>query len=70
MKVQLLTSLASFRKVNHAGDIVDLPFAEAKRRIEDGQAIPYREEQVERAVLKVPENASRRRGRPPKNRQT
>jgi hypothetical protein len=64
MKIELLTSRASFRKANHAGDILnvpdDIPMKEAQRLMQDGQAIPCREEPVERAVLKVPEHASKR----------
>lgn len=65
MKIELLTSRASFRKANHAGDILNVPadisMKEAQQLMDDGQAIPCREEPVERAVLRVPEHASKRR---------
>lgn len=67
MKIQLLTSLVTFREQYHEGDIVERPDKEARRLIATGQAVPVRGEEVETQVRAAPETAARRRGRPRKS---
>jgi hypothetical protein len=52
MKVELTQSRCGFNFVQEAGDIVEVSNAEAGRMIENGSAIPVREEskKIEKAI--------------------
>lgn len=54
MLVELTTSLASRRKSHRAGEIVDLPEKEARKRIASGEAIPVRSRPVETTSRRTP----------------
>lgn len=53
MKVRLLVSRAGVGFSQNAGDEIDVDTAEAARMIEAGQAVPIRDQNVERATQKV-----------------
>ena len=53
MKVRLLVSRAGAGFSQSAGDKIDVDTAEAARMIEAGQAVPIRDQKVERATQKA-----------------
>lgn len=53
MKVRLLVSRAGAGFSQSAGDEIDVDTAEAARMIEAGQAVPIRDQKVERATQKA-----------------
>lgn len=69
MKIELTTDRASLRQIHRAGEVIDVSVREAQALISSGQAVPVREEVVERAVREVPERTVKRgRGRPRRSR--
>jgi hypothetical protein len=52
MKIKLLTSRAGADGAFAAGDEIEVSDAEAARMIEAGQALPVREQRVEKATRK------------------
>lgn len=52
MKIKLLVSRAGPAGVQNRGDEIDVSAAEAERMIAAGQAVPFVEREVERAVKK------------------
>lgn len=59
MKIKLLVSRAGAFGAQNAGEVIDVPDAEAARMIAAGQAQPVRRSKPERAVPKAsPEKAA------------
>lgn len=54
MKVKLITSRAGIGFSQSAGDVVDVPDAEAQRMIAAGQAVAERSSKLERATKTAP----------------
>ena len=62
MRIELTTDRAELTSHHRAGDVIDVPLAEAQRLIKSGQAIPA-PAPVETATVAPPRNAALRQNR-------